>query len=66
LARKAGNHFIPNDGWLLENLPDIEATIYDGIGECERNVAAHAYVQWMRTDPRVQAEWLEKLRMYVS
>jgi hypothetical protein len=66
LVREADHPFTPDVAWLLDKLPNIEKTIENGIGECERHVAAHAYVQWMRTDPDVQAEWLEKLRMYLS
>ncbi len=66
LIREAGRPFNPDEVWLLDKLPNIEKTIEDGIGESERHVSAHAYVQWMRTDPNVRAEWLEKLRVYIS
>jgi hypothetical protein len=58
--------FTPDMDWLLEKLPNIERTIENGIGEHERNIAAHAYVKWMRTDTATQAEWLEKLQLYTQ
>jgi hypothetical protein len=66
LRNEASQPFIPTIDWLLEKLPNIEKTIEDGIGEQERHIAAHAHVQWTRTDADEQNAWVEKLQLYVS